>query len=108
MGVKAPRKGNSASNFFDALFPGTSQKLAFTATTSQSAAVGSTTTLVRMISTQNVHIKIGASPTAVADGTSMYLPLGVAIVVGVTPSDKIAAVRDSADGNLFITEATSV
>lgn len=81
---------------------GTSQVLAFTATSAQSAALGPRTTVVRLVSTQNVHVTVAA--TALADGTCMYLPLGVVQVIGVPPGSKIAAIRDSVSGNLFITE----
>lgn len=86
------------------IYNGVGQKLAFTGTTAQSAALSSRTSVVRISSTQDCHIKTGANPTAVADGTCRFLPKGVIEYMGVQPGDKIAAIQDSAGGNLFILE----
>jgi hypothetical protein len=87
----------------DALTPqaGGSQKLAFTATSAATNAIAGT--IVRVVSMQNCHLAFGASPTAVADGTCVYLPAGVVQFFAVTSGSKIAAIQDSAGGNLFIT-----
>ena len=89
---------------FEAIYPGTSQKLAYTGASAQSAALQTRTSVVRLVSTSNCHVAFGSNPTAVADGTCLYLPLGVPVNVGVAPGTKIAAIQDSAGGNLFITE----
>ncbi len=105
MSSAMPKAEQSAGTpTFQAINPGTSQKKAFTATTGQSSAVAAGTSLVRLCATQNCHIAIGANPTAVADGTGLYLPSGVVEYVGITGGHKIAVIRDTADGNLFITE----
>lgn len=88
---------------FDKIYPGVSQKLAYDAT-AQSAALGARTSLVRLTPTTDCHVKIGANPVAIADGTCLFLKAGVIEYVGVNPGDKIAAIKDSAGGNLFITE----
>jgi hypothetical protein len=106
MSIKAVTLGNGSQQSFPTLFPGTSQKVAVTATSAQSAALGATTTLIRVAATQNMHLAFGANPTAVADGTNYYLPAGVTECIAVVSGTKIAAIRDSADGSLFITEAT--
>lgn len=108
MSVKAIRMGNGSGSFSSAIFPGTSQKVAFSATNAQSTALGASTTLVELYASQNCHIKVAADPTAVADGTCLFLPLGVVRQIAVTAGHKIGVIRDSADGNLFITEATSI
>lgn len=108
MSVKAVKLGNGAGSFVDAIFPGTSQKVAFTGTSAQSAALGASTSVVEVISTQNCHIKTGEDPTATADGTSMYLPANVMRRIAIVGGHKIAAIQDSSGGNLFITEAASV
>ena len=105
MGTKAVPKGNGAKSFWEALFPGTTQKVPFTATSSQSAAVGSATTLVRVVGTAACHLEIGANPTA-TNSTSYYLPANVPQVLGIAGGQKIAVIRNSGDGDLFITEAT--
>lgn len=82
--------------------PGTSQKVAFDAS-QQSAAI--TGTVVRVVSTTDCHLAFGANPTAVADGTCWFLPAGSVEYFRITSGSKIAAVKDSAAGTLFITPA---
>ncbi len=106
--IKGVKVGNGHGEFVNAIFPGSSQVLPFTATSSQSAALGSQTSLVEVYATQNCHIKVAADPTAVADGTCFFIPLGVARQICVTGGEKIAAIRNTADGNLYITEAVSL
>ena len=85
----------------DALTPGVSAKLAFTATSAQSAAIAGA--IVRVVATQNCHLAFGASPTAVADGSCVYMPAGNVQMFAVTSGNKIAAIQDSTGGSLFIT-----
>lgn len=99
--------GSDDRENFQAVYQGTCQKLAFTGTTAQSAALNTATSVVRLVATQNCHVKIGANPTAVADGTCMYLVANVPEYVGVSGGDKIAAIQDSSGGNLFIMEGAS-
>jgi hypothetical protein len=97
-------KSGSGGVPFEAIYIGTSQKKAFTAASAQSTALGSKTSVVRLYATQDCHIKTGTNPTAVADGTCLFLPADTIAHIGVNAADKIAVIRDSADGNLFITE----
>lgn len=94
---------------FPAIFPGDSQKVAIGSGSVQSSALSggtdSKTTVIRIFATQDCHIKIAANPTAVADGTCMFLPAGIVEYVGCAPTDKIAVIRDASDGYLYITEA---
>lgn len=85
----------------DPLTPGASVKVAFTATSAQTGAI--TGTIVRVTATQNCHLAFGANPTAVADGSCVYLPASSTQMFAVTSGNKIAAIQDSAGGNLFIT-----
>jgi hypothetical protein len=108
-GVPGGKVGASyQASGFPAIFPGDSQKVAFTDTSAQSAALsgGSNTdsTIVRVFATEDCHIKIGANPTAIADGTCMFLPAGIVEYIGISPTDKIAAIRDATSGYLYITE----
>ena len=65
-------------------------------------AFGASTEYVRVVSTVNCHITFGGSPTAT---TSLpYLPAGEIEIIKVSPGEKIAAIRNSADGTLFCTE----
>lgn len=85
----------------DPLTPGVSSKLAFTSASAQSGVLAGT--IVRVVATQNCHLAFGANPTAAADGSCIYLPLGTTAYFSVASGCKVAAVQDSAPGNLFIT-----
>lgn len=89
---------------FQAIFPGTCQVKAFTGTTGQSSAFGANTTIVRLHATEDCHVVFGSSPTAVADGTCIFLPADQTEYFGVVGGQKLAVIRDSVSGNLFITE----
>ena len=94
---------NQYNGGFQAIIPGTSQKLSYTGTSAQSSAVATATTLVRVVATTACFIKIGTNPTAVAD-TSMYLPAGIPEYFGIEGGQKIAAIQLSSGGDLYITE----
>lgn len=87
-----------------AMWIGTCQKKGFTSTSAQSTAVGASSSLVMLQATANCHVKFGSNPTATADGTSQYIQAGAIYVFPITGGHKIAIIRDSADGDLFITE----
>lgn len=91
---------------FEAILPGVSQALAFTGTSAQSTALGTSTTLVKIFATTDCFIKVATDPTAVADGTCMFVPAGIIDFIGVGPGQKIAAIRNASSGTLYITEAT--
>ncbi len=104
----ASGKAQSTSDGFPFINPGISQKLAFDAS-ARSATFGPRTTVIRICATQDCHVMVATpatliTPTAVADGTALFLKSGVVEYIGVLPSSKIAAIKDSAGGNLFITE----
>lgn len=81
--------------------PGTTVKQAFTATAAATAAI--TGTLVRLVATQNCYVLFGSAP--VADTSQIYLPANVVSFFAFSSGEKVSVVRDSADGNLFITPA---
>lgn len=73
--------------------------------TSASVASAGTfgTNVVRLCATVACRVAIGTSPTAIA--TSTYLAPNVPEYFAVYPNvDKIAVIRESADGKLSITE----
>lgn len=87
------------------LTPIRSQKVAFSASSAQSTALLATNTNVRVYADQDCHIAVGANPTAVADGSCLFLPAGQTEYFRVPAGgDKIAVIRDSADGTLYISE----
>lgn len=99
-------QSNEGEGWDDAIFPGVSQKVAFTGTSAKSTVLQARTSVVRLYATQDCHIKVApdATATAVADGTCYFLPKTVQVMIGVVPGQKIAVIQDSAGGNLFITE----
>lgn len=89
-----------------AIFPGTSEHLAFSSTSVQSAAVPAGATLVRLEPTKACFVKMGSTNPTAASSTSMYMSAGKSEVFGVTAGDKIAVIRDTEDGALNITFGT--
>jgi len=86
-------------------YPLTTQTAAFTASSAAiTNAVGSQVNKVRLLATQNCHIAFGASPTATT--SDFYLPSGVVEYFTIKPGQKVAAIRNSADGTLYVTEMT--
>lgn len=86
--------------------PGTNQKIAYT-THAESAAFGTETYAIRIVTTTNAWYAIGLAPVATtSSGGGTYLPLGIVEIIRVTPGEKISVVQDSAGGNLSVTEMT--
>lgn len=84
-----------------ALRPATNQQVSVSSA-SAATATAFTKTVVRVCSTTDCRVAIGADPTALA--TSLLLPAGVVEYFAVSPGDKLAAIRESADGLLTVTE----
>lgn len=88
---------------FQAIYPGTSQKLSVTSSSAQSSALPDGTSIVRLVSSEDCYIEIGTNPTASVT-TSLFLPAGLPEYLGVSGNTiKVAAIRGSADGTLYIT-----
>jgi hypothetical protein len=78
-----------------------------TVASAQTAAISSNVFEVRVVSTTNCHINIGANPTAAAtDNNGIYLPANVVEFYHVSPGQKIAVIRDTADGVFCMAEMT--
>jgi hypothetical protein len=102
-------QGNLREMMFQAIFPGACQSVAFTGTSGQSAALQTKTSLVRLFATKDCFIKIATNPTALADGTSMFIAGGIYEYIGVDNSvnaQKIAVISNGTNGTLYITEAS--
>lgn len=82
---------------------GTSQTVAIGATSVQSSAVDSNTSLIRLFSTVDCFITVGSNPTATT--SHMILPAGIVEYIGITGGHKLAVIRNSASGTLYMTEA---
>lgn len=81
---------------------GTVQNRTTTAASAQSSAFAQGTTRVRLIATLACWIKFGADPTAT--NTDIYIPPGQPMDFSVKQGQKLAAIRDAADGKLCIIE----
>jgi hypothetical protein len=87
-----------------ALKPVTTQTVSISGTSAATSnAVGSNTTVVRIISDTACHYVIGASPTATT--SSPYLPANVFEYVRVTPGvDKVAFIQSASSGSAYVSE----
>ena len=75
-------------------------KLAYTGTAAQSAAIVLTAVLLCADST--CFVKFGSSPTASDAADSMRLPFDQWVMLGIENGHKISAIRDTADGSLYV------
>lgn len=100
-------KSVSASNrdYFQAIYPNASQRLTVAATSVQSNAVDRQTSIVELFATTDCWVVFGSAPVAAAnDGASFFLPAGLFKYYGIEPGYKIAAIRSSSDGLLYVIE----
>ena len=80
---------------------GAQQKVAFTDISAQSAVFK--TDIVTLFATQNCWVRFGSNPTAAAnDGNSVYLAAFFYHAFSCVPGEKLAVIRDSANGDLHI------
>jgi hypothetical protein len=80
---------------------GETERLSFGATSVASAVLG--TTIVRLVASADCHVALGAAP--IADSTSMLLPANTPEYFACAAGEKVAAIREAADGVLYITRA---
>lgn len=73
-------------------------------TSAASPAFTSQTTIIRLVSTTDCHIRFDGTPTATT--SQMYLPASVVEYFRVTPGQKVAVIQRAAGGNLYVTEMT--
>jgi len=82
---------------------GTTQTVSVTnSSAANSTAFVAGTTVVRVVSTTDCHIIFATSPTATT--STAYLPANQVEYFKATAGEKIAAIRASADGTLYVTE----
>ena len=90
---------DSNGNFLPVMGAGTSQIFTVSNSSVQSAAFGSTTTIVRLAaSLGHCHFEIGANPTASVT-TSAMMPINSVEYLRVNPGEKIAVIKDSGVAN---------
>jgi hypothetical protein len=93
---------------FQVISVGACQAIAVGASSVQSALPQPGVSIVRLFSTVDAWVSFGANPTAVAEGpTSMFLPGGVVEYFEIRGDEKIAVIRNSGSGKLYITEGAN-
>ena len=80
---------------------GTTQTVSYDAST-QSTAMGINTFIVRVVGSTDCHIAIGSNPTATTSRT--FLPAYSVEYFKIAPDQKIAAIKNTTAGTLYITE----
>lgn len=84
--------------------PGTVVVVAIASTSTASAAALTAGTVYRCTATAACHITFGATPTA--STSSMYVPADETFYLRMTNAYKVATIRASSDGNLYLTPMT--
>jgi len=87
---------------FPIIYMSTSQTISLSGSNQQSSAVGVSTTVVRLVSTQPALIAIGPNPDA--SSTHNYLPANSAEYFAIHGGDKVGALQAATGGVLYITE----
>ncbi len=83
--------------------PKTVQTAAFTASSAAvSNGFGTGVSVIRIIATQDCHFVLGAAPTATTSDS--FLPSGAIEYFTVAQGEKIAFIRNTADGTAYVTE----
>ena len=85
---------------FQAIFPGTTQKVAYTGTAGNSTAITGAS-IVRVVLTTAGCIKIGNAVTATT--SDIYMSAGVPEYFGISEGDRVSAVQSSAGGDMYVT-----
>jgi hypothetical protein len=92
------------------LIPGTTQTAAYTATAARTSATvkpgGNGHVHVRLLSTTDCHVVFGAGSPDATTG-DMPLSAGVAEVFLCQADYKVSAIRQTADGTLYVTTCRS-
>lgn len=97
------------TGLLQAIYPGASQAVSVGASSVQSTVFQRSTSALKLYSTADCFIQIGINPTAVAD-SCMFLAAGLTDYFGVEQiegsigSYKLAVIRKSSSGTLYITE----
>jgi hypothetical protein len=81
------------------------QTVSYTASSAKtSTAVSSGIHAVRLVATTSCHYAIGDDPTATT--SDAFLPAEVIEYISIGEGEKVAFIRDSADGTAFVTEVS--
>lgn len=90
------------------IVPASGVAVAYTGTSASSSAINSHSGTVRLVATTDCFVEFGpanAGTVTAAANTSMFLPAYMPEYFSVANATKIAAIRLSADGTLYISQA---
>lgn len=80
---------------------GTSQSVAISSTSAQSAAIPGNMAMI--YATADCFMRCGANPTAVSDGTDQFVPASTMLRVQLQGGGKLAFKTTGATGSVYIT-----
>ena len=84
---------------------GVNEVVAFNASAATATAVSDSCFMVEIVASENCYISIESAPTATAVN-GMYIVKDWPYFVKVTPGEKIAAIKVTTAGNLYVSELT--
>lgn len=95
-----------STDVFEVIKPGVSQQVNIGAASVASTELAQTTTVVRLFATIDCFVTVDTDPTALTNGTSMFIPRGIVEYFAVRRRPKIAVIAADASqtGKLYITE----
>jgi hypothetical protein len=86
-----------------AFLPGNTENIVTSGTSQAANVVGATTSIVRITTTENIYVAIGADPTATTDDM-LIVGGGVEYLAVVPGTSKVAVLQQSSSGIASITE----
>lgn len=93
---------------FQCVSPGVSQAITVGAASVQASSFSDGVTIIRLFSTVDAWVSFGSNPTAVVEGaSSMFLPGGILEYFEIKNGEKLAVIRNTASGKLYITEGAT-
>jgi len=101
MKIRLPRD-QGGDGVQGALFPQETVVIAFTDVAAKNADA-ITAQVVRLIASQDCHVKFQDMSDALATATAMLLKAGIAEYFSINGKKYISAIRDSANGSLYVT-----
>jgi hypothetical protein len=97
---------SNKSTDVSAMLRGTNQKVTVAAASAAiTNATGTQTRYVRLATTTDCYYTTGTAPTATT--SDVLLPAGTVEVIALRPSQKIAFIRNTADGVATVTELSA-
>lgn len=95
-------------DMFQCISPGVSQAVTVGASSVQAAAPSSGVSIVRLFCTVDAWVAFGTDPTAAIEGaSSLFLPGGVVEYFEIKTGEKLAVIRNTASGKLYVTEGST-